>query len=364
MKIASSEMQMASTHASTQQHEIRESLRMWVGNQRPDFEGRGNSGNRPLSPPVSERVTLSGAGRAAQSAESNAIEDTAEAVDQDPRIRLLRAMIYMLTGKEARVVDPGELDSPPPAPDIPHSAPAAPQGSSTPTPPRPTPAGFGVEYDFHESYSESEQTTFSAAGVVHTADGKEISFTLNLTMSRSYYEETNVSLRLGDAVRQVKDPLILNFSGSAAQLSNQRFSFDLDTDGKADNINMLASGSGFLALDRNGDGKINDGSELFGAKSGDGFAELAALDGDSNGWIDENDAAYAELKVWTPDANGGGDLRGLKDANVGAVSLARIATPFSLRDSNNAPLGQVRSSSIFLQEDGRAGTIQQVDLSV
>lgn len=334
---------------------------MWVGNQRPDFEGRGNSGNRPLPPPVTERVTLSGAGRAAQSAETEAIEDTAEVVEQDPRIRLLRAMIYMLTGKEAKVFDPAELDSTPPAADIPHAAPPASPGRGTP-PARP--AGYGIEYDYRESYSESEQTAFSAKGVVHTADGKEIRFAVSLTMSRSYHEETSVSLRLGDAARQTKDPLILNFSGSAAQLSDQRFSFDLDTDGQADSINMLASGSGFLALDRNNDGKINDGSELFGAKSGDGFADLAALDRDGSGWIDENDAAYAALKVWTPDADGGGNLRGLQEANVGAIALTRITTPFDLRDSKNDTLGQIRSSSIFLQEDGRAGTIQQVDLSV
>jgi hypothetical protein len=35
-----------------------------------------------------------------------------------------------------------------------------------------------------------------------------------------------------------------------------------------------------------------NGAELFGARSGDGFAELAALDGDGNGWIDEGDAAW------------------------------------------------------------------------
>ncbi len=334
---------------------------MWVGNQRPDFEGRGNPGNRLLSPPATERVTLSGAGRAAQSAETEAIEDTAETVEKDPRIQLLRAMIYMLTGKEAKVFDPAELDRPPPAADMPQAAPpASPDRGALPA----RPAGYGIEYDYHESYSESEQTAFSAEGVVHTADGKEVRFAVNLTMSRSYDEETNVSLRLGDAARKTKDPLILNFSGSAAQLLDQRFSFDLDTDGEADNINRLASGSGFLALDRNNDGKINDGSELFGARSGDGFADLAALDADSNGWIDENDTAYATLKVWTPDADADGALRGLQEANVGAISLTRIATPFDLRDSKNDLLGQVRSSGLFLQEAGGVGTIQQLDLSV
>lgn len=170
-------------------------------------------------------------------------------------------------------------------------------------------------------------------------------------------------LRLGDAARQ-KDPLVLNFGGNAAQLLDQRFSFDLDADGTAENINRLAAGSGFLVFDRNGDRRANDGSELFGPRSGDGFADLEALDDDGNGWIDENDAAWKKLYVWTPDAAGAGELRSLGSAGVGAIALARLDTPFAIRDAENRALGQVRSSSIYLTEDGAAGSIQQVDLSV
>jgi hypothetical protein len=182
-------------------------------------------------------------------------------------------------------------------------------------------------------------------------------------MSRYYHEESNVSIRLGDA-RQMKDPLVLNFEGTAAQLTSQRFAFDLDADGQTDSINFVAGGSGFLALDRNEDGSINDGSELFGAKSGDGFAELATFDADKNGWIDENDAVYEQLRVWTKDSTGNDQLATLKQANVGAISLARVATPFDIKDTTNSLQGQIRSSGIFLQEDGGMGTVQQIDLTV
>ena len=60
---------------------------------------------------------------------------------------------------------------------------------------------------------------------------------------------------------------------------------------------MLGSGSGFLALDKNGNGKIDDGSELFGTKSGDGFADLAEYDSDGNGWIDEKGRVYVLYEV-------------------------------------------------------------------
>lgn len=195
-----------------------------------------------------------------------------------------------------------------------------------------------------------------------TADGREISFQIELAMSRTYHEETNVSLRLGDAARKV-DPLVLNFAGTAAQLTDQRFSFDLDADGSDEQINFLTPGSGFLVFDRNRDGKVNDGSELFGPTTGDGFQELAALDGDRNGWIDENDTAFEQLQVWTRNTEGGEQLQSLSASGVGAIALSRIDTPFDIKTDANAMLGHIRNSGIFLQESGTAGTIQQIDLT-
>ena len=350
MKIASSALQLESGHTKTQQHEVSESLRAWVGNRRPDFEGREQS---VLSQP-SATVQISEDAKTAQSSEASAIQDSIDAAENDPMLRLLRAMIAMLTGRDVDVFDSGELSVDNPAPS-PNQSPAAASPQQ--------PAGFGVEYDYHESYSEVEQTTFEANGVIRTEDGKEISFDLSLSMTRSYHEESNVSIRLGDA-RQKKDPLVINFGGNAAQLTSQRFKFDLDSDGQTDDINFVTGGSGFLALDRNGDGKINNGSELFGAKSGDGFAELATLDSDNNGWIDENDAAYEKLSIWTKDSTSKDQLSTLTQANVGAISLARVATPFELKDSRNHQQGEIRATGIYLREDGAAGTIQQIDLTV
>lgn len=357
MKIVSSGMQMASSHASSQHHQIKESLRFWVGERRPDFEGRG----RPQNPPTvasSDRVSISEAGRAVQGSEASAAEEAADATANDPRLTLLRLMLRYLTGQDVVVFDAREL-RPDDTPAERAQAADAQRGTN-----RAPPAGWGLEYDRHESYSETEQTDFTASGTVRTADGREISFALHLSMARRYEEESNVSLRLGDAARPMKDPLVINFAGNAAELLDQRFRFDLDTDGSAENINLLAAGSGFLVFDRNGDGRANDGSELFGTRSGDGFADLARLDGDGNGWIDEGDAAWASLRVWTPQADGGGELRSLQAANVGAIAIARVATPFALKDGDNATQGEVRSTGLYLRESGGAGTVQQIDLSV
>lgn len=350
MKIASAALQMDSQHVKQQEHKIRESLRRWAGNaEKEDRPGR--------SPQAQEQVSISTAGQAAQANEAQAIESAIAAAENDPILRLIRSMIALLSGEEVRVFDARQLAT--------ETAAAAVQNPSQSSPGQASErsAGAGGEYTRHESYTESEETRFEATGVVRTEDGKEISFTLSLAMSRSYHEESELRIRFGDA-RQTKDPLVLNFGGSAAQLTSQRFKFDLDADGTMENINFVAGGSGFLALDKNGDGKINNGSELFGAATGNGFAELSALDSDKNAWIDENDAAYEQLRVWTKDAAGNDQLTSLKQANVGALSLASTATPFDLKDSGNALLGQIRSSGIFLQENGVAGTIQQVDLTI
>lgn len=349
MKIASAHLEMASSHASLQRHEVKESLKMWVGQQRPDFAGEASRGRGSAD----DRVSISEAGRAAQSADS--IQETQEAsVDGDPKTMLIRSMLAYFFGHEVKLFDATELQA-----RIENTSATLSQISAEAPPP---PAGHGVEYDYHESYTEIEQTRFAASGTVKTADGREISFSLELSMSRIYHEESSVSLRLGDAARKT-DPLVLNFAGTAAQLTDQRFAFDLDADGDPEQINFVAPGSGFLVFDRNQDGRINNGSELFGPATNNGFGELAKLDGDRNGWIDENDAAFNKLQIWTRDSSGTDQLQSLATADVGAIALSSISTPFDLKTNDNGLLGEIRSSGIFLQEDGAAGTIQQIDLT-
>ena len=103
MKIASSALQLESGHTKTQQHEVSESLRAWVGNRRPDFEGREQS---VLSQP-SATVQISEDAKTAQPSEASAIQDSIDAAENDPMLRLLRAMIAMLTGRDVDVFDSG-----------------------------------------------------------------------------------------------------------------------------------------------------------------------------------------------------------------------------------------------------------------
>lgn len=219
-------------------------------------------------------------------------------------------------------------------------------------------------YGITETYyhSETETTSFHTTGVAKTADGREISFGLSLEMSRSFTEYYEESRTLG--VRSYADPLVINLDGNIAELSDQKFYFDLDCDGEKEEISSLKAGSGYLALDLNQDGVINDGNELFGTKSGSGFADLAKYDGDGNGWIDENDEIWDKLLIWTKDEQGKDKLYRLSEAGVGAICLQNAGTEFSLNSmTDNQHNGVIRKTGIFLYENGGVGTVQHLDLA-
>jgi len=220
----------------------------------------------------------------------------------------------------------------------------------------------GVIYRKTETQYESEQSQFFAEGIIKTQEGKQINFTVSLNMSREFMQESHLEIRSGAAEKI--DPLVINFSGNAAELTETSFSFDLDSDGNTEQLAMLKSNSAFLALDKNNDGVINNGSELFGPNTGAGFSELAEYDADRNGFIDEADAIYHKLRLWQHNSDGSQQLMALGDKNIGAIYLGHVTTPFQLMNSENVAQAEVRSSGIYLQENGTVGTIQQIDYRV
>lgn len=209
---------------------------------------------------------------------------------------------------------------------------------------------------------EEENTVFSTTGIAQTNDGRTIAFNVSLEMSRSFEQYYESSVKYSSAL--FKDPLVINLDSNPTSISDQTFFFDINADGKKEEISSLNKGSGFLAYDKNDDGIINDGSELFGAMTGDGFKELSKYDDDGNGWIDENDDIFNKLKIWSKDEKGKDYLITLKNAGVGAIYLGSASTEFSIKDSNtNEHNAQIRKTGVYLKENGTAGTIQQVDMA-
>lgn len=219
---------------------------------------------------------------------------------------------------------------------------------------------FTKDTYINSTYEESETTSFSAIGTVVTDAGRQIDFGISLEMSRSFYSEYE---EYNSEQVIFTDPLVINFDTDETSLSDQKFFFDLDSDGENESISFVGNGSGFLALDKNGDGIINDGNELFGTKSGDGFKDLSYYDADKNGFIDEADDIFKRLKVWTKDENGNDKLFDLKELGIGAIYLGSSNTQFSLTDEMNNTNAIIRKTGLFIKESGDVGTVHHLDLA-
>ncbi|HLT12722.1 MAG TPA: hypothetical protein VK006_01375 [Marinobacter sp.] len=210
-------------------------------------------------------------------------------------------------------------------------------------------------------YSESESRSFASTGSISLENGETIDFTLSLRQSQSRTYEYSELVRIQE--RPLTDPLVINFGASTAQLTDTLFEFDMNGDGQTRQFASLGSGSGYLVFDRNGNGKVDDGSELFGPQSGSGFGELASFDDDGNRWIDANDEVFSSLSVWVQTADGGEALRSLKDVGVQALYVDSADDRFTLANPQGVPLGQIKASGIYLTTNGEVRTLEELDLA-
>ncbi len=347
MKIVSSDVSMASQYTAVERREVKESLSVWVG----DSES---------NQPTVDTADISAMAQALQPQTTITPTDYPMDPINDAKLQLLRLLLERMFGAKLKLMDPADLMA---AAEEATGDPAELAAQQQSGQPAPQPAGWGLVYDHYESRYESQQVQFAAMGTVRTADGQEIQFEAQLGMSREFYEEHHDQLRLGDAAL-TKDPLVLNFKGNAAELTNTRFQFDIDADGQVDQVSLARGNTAMLAVDRNDDGQVNDGGELFGPTTGDGWSELAKEDGDGNGWIDENDPIYSRLRLWSKNDQGQDVLTGLGQRGVGAIYLGHVDAPFRLDGAGQEMLGEVRSTGIFLSEAGTPGTVQQLDLAV
>ena len=342
MKITGYSVQTGSSHKLEKSKDISEKLEMWQGKRRdaakdePSFALDLGSAQKTCG---FEKSALTGDGENAQ--------DPASEV----KLKLIESFIYMTTGKRVKLKSP-ELAA------MRKEEPILTDPDAVMADAR---DGWGLMYEYHEVTSEQESVFFNSAGMVSVADGRQISFEMDFTMSRTFCQQQEVSLRLGGAAQM--DPLVVALEGNPS-LTENKFGFDLDNDGQDDNISMPKDGSAFLAYDKNGNDEIDNGSELFGPESGDGFTELRMYDLDKNGWLDENDPLFSSLRLYSLSEDGGRTLFKLDEAGIGAIYLNDLSTLYNFKNSQGVSAGEMISSSIFLKENGTVGTIHHIDLTI
>jgi len=211
------------------------------------------------------------------------------------------------------------------------------------------------EISVQKEYREFQKLDVTMCGFIQT-NSQKIQIDIDISMSHSFVQKNQISKT------RFYDPLVINFDGELPNLDTKSFSFDIDCDGEKDQISLLKSGSGFLALDRNNNNTIDDGMELFGTQNGNGFADLRRYDSDKNGWIDENDPIMEGLRIWikTPDEN---RLVALGELGIGALYLGNTKNSFDIKNDANETLGRIQSNGLFLNEDGTSGLISQIDFA-
>jgi hypothetical protein len=130
-------------------------------------------------------------------------------------------------------------------------------------------------------------------------------------------------------------PIVIDLDGNGIQTvarADAQGTFDLLGTGKAIASGWISGGDGFLAVDLDGNGRIDGIHELFGGNSkGDGFAKLASYDSNGDGVVNDLDAAFGKLMIWQ-DANGNhqtdaGELFGLAEAGVASLSTGFTELP-------------------------------------
>lgn len=159
-----------------------------------------------------------------------------------------------------------------------------------------------------------------AAGVV----SQKVTYQISMNFSR-----VEAQVEIQDVQINMADPLVLDMSGEGIQLTpaGRGASFDINGDGKKESTAWVKDGSAFLVMDRNNNGLIDDGNELFGDQHGasNGFQELARFDTCRDNIIDRKDSVFNALKVYQDlNSNGAidyGEVRSLEKAGVASINL-------------------------------------------
>ena len=169
-----------------------------------------------------------------------------------------------------------------------------------------------------------------------------------------------------------RDPIILDLDGDGLEtvgLASNVF-FDHDGDGVLTKTGWAGKNDALLVWDRNANGTIDTGAELFGdftvlpngTLAPNGFAALAALDSNGDGILDASDPAFAELKLWRDTSQDGvsqgGEFISLAEAGIVSLNLAN-----TLKNQNLANGNQLTREGSFTRADGTTAAMGEFRLA-
>lgn len=181
----------------------------------------------------------------------------------------------------------------------------------------------------------------------------------SVSMSFSIQMEFEFSFEFSVDQSQVQqsDPITFDLDGDGIELTHYAAGAQFDITGSGQKVRtaFVTGGDAFLAIDRNGDGKITSGKELFGDQNGapNGYEELRKLDSNNDGVINRLDKDFGKLVLFRDNGNGiseAGELIGLSEAGISEINLG-------YRDVNLAAKGgnHIAQMASFRWSDGQLG---------
>ncbi|MCL6417390.1 hypothetical protein MIB92_17150 [Aestuariirhabdus sp. Z084] len=124
---------------------------------------------------------------------------------------------------------------------------------------------------------------------------------------------------------EINDPLAIDLNGDGFNTTSVENGiwFDINGDGEKQLTSFVTGDDAFLALDRNNNGKIDSGKELFGDQHGarNGFEEARNLDSNGDGYLDAMDEQFHRLSLLSLDANNELQQQSLSDAGITRINL-------------------------------------------
>ncbi|NCR21969.1 MAG: hypothetical protein GPJ27_08630, partial [Microcystis aeruginosa L111-01] len=217
--------------------------------------------------------------------------------------------------------------------------------------------GVNVE-SWNKSVWGTSNGTGSALIMFSGAVGKEVSDVVKETVQSA--------LKPINYIAKSLDPLIIDLNNDGLQLislENSSTRFDIDADGYAENTAWVSPQDGILTIDLNGDGTINNITEIFSEHYGDGTPNsglnaISTLDSTKNGIISASDDQFNQILVWQ-DLNQNGiseanELKTLAQHNITSINLNGLPTE-TIQDGNI-----IRTRSIFNRNDGTIGQLADV----
>jgi Ca2+-binding RTX toxin-like protein/gas vesicle protein len=161
------------------------------------------------------------------------------------------------------------------------------------------------------------------------------------------------------------DPIILDLDGDGIEFvsaTDINIFFDMDGDGRRERTGWVLADDGFLALDANNNGRVDDIEELFGKDGQSGFAELITLDSNRDRVLNASDAQWSRLTVWRDlDQDGVGDAGELtRLSTLGIRSIDLNFTVVNIIAAGN----RVHEKSIYTLSNGTTRDIVDGWLSV